>query len=326
MNPKGIPAQSPGLRGTSYPGKARHPGANPNGVVSVCRTEGYNPGGVETPRLRTPRVARRLATLGWRSQSRWDWPKCHPDLWVIEGEGWRTPRRLRASQAAFTRLDLIAVLLVLSLCAAVVLPALASSRPRSLRVMCANNLRQIGNAFHLWGNDHGDVPPYAVSVADGGTRLHPLAVNPWLHFSWVSNELASPRVLLCPSDSGRSAEAWSGSPTEGYLHPTFANNATSYFLSHGGGGKVVWPFTFLLGDRNVGGWSNSRGSVFFNSALDSNLTGAAWWTNGLHGQMGNVFRYDGAVLQLSDSELRKAAPAQPWPLGWTPLWQFILPR
>ena len=232
----------------------------------------------------------------------------------------------RDSQAAFTRIELVAVLLVLTLCAVVMLPALASSRPRSQRVICANNLRQIGNAFHVWGNDYGDIPPYAVSVADGGTKVHPLAVNPWLHFSWVSNELASPRVLLCPSDSGRSAETWSGSPTDGYLHPTFANNATSYFLSHAHGtGKGVWPETFLLGDRNVGGSRRSSGDVFFGQSLDLNDLRVGWWTNGLHGPMGNIFRNDGAVLQLSDPEFR-AATAFPQPGKEFALWQFIIPR
>ena len=48
VNPNGIPAQSPGLRGTSYPGKARPHAANPNGVVAVRRTEGRNPVGVGT--------------------------------------------------------------------------------------------------------------------------------------------------------------------------------------------------------------------------------------------------------------------------------------
>src|SRR6266478_212577 len=34
LNPKGIPQQSPGLRGTSYPGIMRSIGNNPEGVVA----------------------------------------------------------------------------------------------------------------------------------------------------------------------------------------------------------------------------------------------------------------------------------------------------
>jgi hypothetical protein len=35
MNPKGIPSQSPGLRGTRYPGNTREEIRNPNGVAAV---------------------------------------------------------------------------------------------------------------------------------------------------------------------------------------------------------------------------------------------------------------------------------------------------
>src|SRR5438445_11730852 len=66
-NPKGISQQSPGLRGTSYPGYAMAGRANPNGVASNPAEPGHNPIGVETLVARFPRVARRLATLGWRT-------------------------------------------------------------------------------------------------------------------------------------------------------------------------------------------------------------------------------------------------------------------
>src|SRR6266478_5157872 len=73
-NPEGILQQSPGLRGTSYPGSIASGRANPNGVASVGGERGHNPDGVEKRFARFPRVARRLATLGWRPQSLWDWP------------------------------------------------------------------------------------------------------------------------------------------------------------------------------------------------------------------------------------------------------------
>ncbi len=74
-NPEGILQQSPGLRGTSYPGSSASGRPNPNGVASVGGERGHNPVGVETWLARLPRVARRLATLGWRTQSLWDWTR-----------------------------------------------------------------------------------------------------------------------------------------------------------------------------------------------------------------------------------------------------------
>jgi len=214
----------------------------------------------------------------------------------------------RDPQAAFTRLELVAVLLVLSLGAAVILPALASNRPRSQRVLCANNLRQIGQAFHLWGSDHGDRLPYAVALSDGGTALHPLAVNPWLHFSWMSNELNSPAILLCPSDTGRPARDFSADPDGGYLHPNFANAATSYALTHGdeGSGRTMISF-----DRNLGN-DGTASCPYFARAwyLESRFTGppspALRWDNRLHVASGNILRLGGHVDQVSNAGLPSA--------------------
>src|SRR6266542_4479208 len=102
-----------------------------------------------------------------------------------------------AKLQAFTRVELLGVFAVLALLTLLVLPALANNHPRSQRVICANNLRQIGAGMQLWGNDHNDLFPQEVPVAEGGTRLHPLASNVWLHFAWISNELGSAKVFFC---------------------------------------------------------------------------------------------------------------------------------
>src|SRR5947207_15875450 len=113
---------------------------------------------------------------------------------------------------ALTRLDLVGVLAGLTLLAIIAAPVLANPRGHADRVVCANKLRQIGLAMQIWGNDHGDAVPHEVPVDQGGTRQHPLAVNAWLHFSWVSNELGNARVLFCPSDEGHPARDFTGDP------------------------------------------------------------------------------------------------------------------
>ena len=58
-NPKGIPSQSPGLRGTSYPGSWSRDGHNPNGVASFrTRPCAATPLGLMENLDRVPRVAR----------------------------------------------------------------------------------------------------------------------------------------------------------------------------------------------------------------------------------------------------------------------------
>ena len=231
----------------------------------------------------------------------------------------------RPTSLAFTRTELLVVLGVLALLALVVLPALANNRPRSARVICANNPRQIGMAMQLWGNDHDDRPPYEVELADGGTRRHALAANTWLHFAWLSNELASPQLLLCPADSGKPARDFTGDPAGGYLHPNFANRATSYALSHldstGANG-------FLAGDRNLRFNIGIVGCSVFYTGWGIGLPVSSpndGWTNGLHQFAGNYLTFDGAVEQADNSTLRNTLNAARTDIGSTSL-HFSVPR
>ena len=217
----------------------------------------------------------------------------------------RAPRS--ALEPAFTRAELLVILAVLALLALVVLPALANNRPRSARVICANNLRQIGMAMQLWGSDHGDLPPQMVMTNDGGTRRHSLAPNTWLHFAWISNELVHPQLVLCPSDNGQPARDFTGDPTGGYLHPNFRNRATSYFLGYGG---VDFDDArqIIAGDRNIT-TDGAGGCSYFNAADNIGVPprpGIGQWTNGLHTGVGNVLSRDGRAAQFSNSALRDA--------------------
>jgi competence protein ComGC len=213
-------------------------------------------------------------------------------------------------QFAFTRAELLVIVAVLALLTFVILPALANNQLRSARVVCANNLRQIGAAIQLWGNDHNDQPPWELAPDQGGTKLHSLGVNSWLHFSWVSNELNSARILLCPSDTGRLADDFSFSPTGGYLHPNFRNLATSYFLTHAFYGG---QFVLLAGDRNLGSDGATSCSRFPRvTRLNLQpLSAALSWDTNLHNRAGNVVRLDGSVNQYSNDGLRAAVNAQP---------------
>src|SRR6185503_7422121 len=67
---------------------------------------------------------------------------------------------LAESAQAFTRIELLALLAGLVFVAMIALPVLANTNPGSQRLTCANNLRQIGQAFLMWANDHEErIPP-----------------------------------------------------------------------------------------------------------------------------------------------------------------------
>ena len=86
------------------------------------------------------------------------------------------------------------------------LPALSQAKSRAQTISCVNNLKQVGLAFKIWELDHNSQFPFAVSTNAGGTlELVSLGadgvdLNPAIHFQVLSNELSTPRILICPAD------------------------------------------------------------------------------------------------------------------------------
>jgi len=100
--------------------------------------------------------------------------------------------------------------LSLLLLPAMLLPALGTAKERAQSIQCQNNLKSIGLSFKQWSLDNQDQFPWSVSVTNGGTME--LAVpgadnidpNP-IHFEVLSNELNTPKILICPADKTKSA-------------------------------------------------------------------------------------------------------------------------
>ena len=97
--------------------------------------------------------------------------------------------------------------------AAMLLPALARAKSRAQSINCVNNLKQIGLAFRIWSLDNEDQFPFNVSATKGGT-LELCArgeggfdQNSFRHFQVMSNELNTPKILICPADPSKQLAA-----------------------------------------------------------------------------------------------------------------------
>jgi prepilin-type N-terminal cleavage/methylation domain-containing protein/prepilin-type processing-associated H-X9-DG protein len=67
---------------------------------------------------------------------------------------------LRPRRAAFTLVELLVVIAVVAILAALLLPALASARDKSRQAACVSNLRQIGIALLNYASDNDGHIPY----------------------------------------------------------------------------------------------------------------------------------------------------------------------
>jgi prepilin-type N-terminal cleavage/methylation domain-containing protein len=231
---------------------------------------------------------------------------------------------------AFTLIELLVIVAVVAVLAALLLPAMASTKPQARRVNCSNNLKQVGIAFRTWAISHNGLTPMQTSFAVGGnadtdvgfrvvSSAQATSRGVCKMFLTISNELSTPTILFCPAEyeSSYRRPATSFAPTN-----VGTNNAVpytndlnvSYFI--GVDASETHPRMFLTGDHNLGGNANPPTVPFLMApaigtpfvSLGNNFTtnmGPAFLNN-MHFQYGNVALADGSVEWFNRSELQDA--------------------
>lgn len=115
----------------------------------------------------------------------------------------------------FTLIELMVVITIMSIMAAILLPVLARAREQARRSFCLNNMRQLGIIFRMYADENKEYFPPGADNAHWGEP--PLLQIDWdrqlIRNNWICEPttlfpdyLASFDVLVCPSYGASMAE------------------------------------------------------------------------------------------------------------------------
>lgn len=104
---------------------------------------------------------------------------------------------MHAIKSAFTLLELLVVISIITMLCAMVMPSLTRARSAALRTQCTSQLRQLSIAMTSYSDDwQGYLPPYITSA--------PPEDHPGLNWpAWSYPYYQEVRVLSCPASPGK---------------------------------------------------------------------------------------------------------------------------
>jgi prepilin-type N-terminal cleavage/methylation domain-containing protein len=252
----------------------------------------------------------------------------------------------QSKKSAFTLIELLVVIAIIAILAAMLLPALAAAKKKAQKISCTNNVKQEMLAVKVWAGDNNDRYANQVSAAQGGASDYvghgvtaAVKLNPAMVFMVMSNELSTPKVCYCPSDSyGRTIASSFGYTN--FVQCTPPNGATlagvpaakalgalSYFFN--GDAADTDPQLIVMGDANIGsagsatantpaGFAfiaastavttpqNNVGTAMTGTAWAANAAAWAWTANENHAKSGNIGLADGSVQGVTVSGMHTA--------------------
>jgi hypothetical protein len=203
------------------------------------------------------------------------------------------PRLSHQRNRALTRTDVVVILVVLFLAMVFLLLTLPAAYHPRHPIYCDSNLKQIGIAYRLWEGDNNNQYPMAVSVTNGGAMELVATGNVAACFRAMSNELSTPKILLCPQDTRRTGAT--------NFSVGFGNSNISYFIGVDVANDAN-PNLILSGDDNL---AISR--VPIKPGLLPLFTNApVTWTKARHKFVGNLGMADGTAQPFTIWGLKNA--------------------
>ena len=219
----------------------------------------------------------------------------------------RRPAACPTPARAFTLIEMLVVIAIISLLAALLFPVFMSARADARRAVCLSNMHQISTAVTMYAQDYDDLYPYGADPSDQHSypSIWPPAYQsivmsmPQLDYV-LTSYIKNPNVWHCPSDSGFDrmdtlGETWVNLPARPTMYDAFGMSylyRTQIALLHETLGDLTAyePYPYC----------SERGASQVNVLMDGN---GSWHGLGqdVPDKRYNVMMGDGHVVSLNAS-------------------------
>jgi len=178
-----------------------------------------------------------------------------------------------ASHRGFTLVELLVIIAILALLAAILFPVFAQAREAARRCTCASNLKQLGMAFMMYAGDYDETLPEAGGDSDSAAWIdysspdQRAGIYPYLRqFSKTG-----PSVYRCPNGLPDTSSYRSVSSTyamNDYLRPwhgTYPRSIPDASLALSQIDSVSRTILLFEATQHPEGWTNRNGSPYFHT-------------------------------------------------------------
>lgn len=132
-------------------------------------------------------------------------------------------RDVRKMRKGFTLIELLVVIAIIAILAAILFPVFARAREKARQASCMSNLKQIGLALNMYGQDWDDMAPILTYEAEWGDG------KGWTEaiYPYTKNE----QIYRCPSVDGRYTYCMNAAAMTAYNsgNPTLAWGAVGHW-------------------------------------------------------------------------------------------------
>lgn len=258
---------------------------------------------------------------------------------------------MQGNAGSFTKIDLLFVVLAVGILVSLTTVGLLKSNEKARRTRCVNNLKQSALGFKIFSSDCGDRYPYQTEPALSLATPHAIITltnvvagdvskhAAWMHWGMLSNEIGSPKILLCPGNKLKKhtlATDWTDHEQSGFFsgsgyermreigheqdRPDYGQKpgydlSTSYFLCLNA--EETIPQGVIAGDANLH-WDGNNGPANPVNAgaqvmNDTNHFSDIRFAHGRdpsgpyrhHKVVGNIALTDGSVSTVNNDQLKQ---------------------